>query len=113
MISTRTPGADKILGDRRTVNAPGTEKMTTFLPFHASVVSFEAGWGRECKFGEECDGCDQGEILTDTAGGVALELGGVVDGGELASGDGVADLDVDHFDLGVGGLGRWRVVLRC
>ena len=38
-------------------------------------------------------------ILTDAAGGVVLELGGVVDGGELASGDGVADLDVDHFEL--------------
>ena len=26
----------------RTVKAPGTAKMTTFLPFHASVVNFEA-----------------------------------------------------------------------
>ena len=30
---------------------------------------------------------------------MVLELGGVVDGGELASGDGVADLDVDHCEL--------------
>ena len=36
-------------------------------------------------------------ILTDTASRVILELRGVVDGGELASGDGVSDLDVDHF----------------
>lgn len=34
-----------------------------------------------------------------------LELGAVVHGGELAGGDGVADLDVDHFGVsaGVGG----------
>lgn len=40
-----------------------------------------------------------GEIRTDTAGGVTLELGRVVDGGELASGDGAADLDGSHFGL--------------
>ena len=34
---------------------------------------------------------------------MVLELGSVVDGGELASGDGVADLDVDHCVLCVGG----------
>ena len=33
---------------------------------------------------------------TGTARGVRFELGRVVDGGELASGDDVADLDVDH-----------------
>ncbi len=38
------------------------------------------------------------QLLTGTAGGVVLELRGVVDGGELASGDGIADLDVDHID---------------
>ena len=30
---------------------------------------------------------------------MALELGSVVDGGELASGDGAADLDGGHFGL--------------
>lgn len=30
---------------------------------------------------------------------MGLELGGVVDGGELASGDSAADLDADHFEL--------------
>ena len=44
--------------------------------------------------------------LTSTAGGVGLELGRVVDGGELASGDGVADFDVDHCVLCVGGSGE-------
>ena len=43
--------------------------------------------------------------LTSTAGGVGLELGRVVDGGELASGADVADLDADHFDCRVVGLG--------
>lgn len=28
--------------DHDTVNAPGTEKMTTFLFFHSSVLSFKA-----------------------------------------------------------------------
>ena len=36
---------------------------------------------------------------------MGLELGRVVDGGELASGDDVADLDADHFDCRVVGLG--------
>lgn len=43
-------------------------------------------------------------ILTITTGGVGLELRGIVYGGELASGDGVSDFDVDHFECGVEGL---------
>lgn len=43
--ASRQIGMRRSIVDRRTVKAPGTAKITTFLPLNASVVSFEAvGW---------------------------------------------------------------------
>lgn len=82
-------------GRRLTVKAPGTAKITTFLPFQASVVNLVAIGDYQhtrmmCRKWRE--------ILTNTARKPILELRGVRDCGELALGDSVSDLDADHFD---------------
>ena len=52
----------------------------------------------------KCPHYDELKILTNAASRVVFELRGVVDGNELAGGDGIADLDAAHFVLEGEGL---------
>ncbi len=80
------------------MKAPGTAKITTFLPFHASVEILEA-IRKDVKVSKR-DG-DRGWTIardrrTDTARAAVRELGGVGDVDEGARGDRVADFDAGH-----------------
>lgn len=75
-----------------TVKAPGTEKSTTFFPFHSSVESLMAGREAEEPFSTGCATARR-VVLTDATGGGTLKLGRVGDVLEGAGGDGVADVD--------------------
>lgn len=56
-----------------TVKAPGTEKSTTFFPFHSSVESLMAVSGAGARFSTRI-ATTQLTVLTDATGGSALKL---------------------------------------
>lgn len=90
-----------------TVKAPGTEKRTTFFPFHSLVESLVAVHGPPCYRADRDNRWDG--LLTDTTGGVIVELWGVGNVGKGALRDGVANLDSGgHCDRWCGvGIENW------
>lgn len=86
------------------MKAPGTAKITTFLPFHASVVNLEAGDVASIPFSPVISRNDR---LTDTASKTVCELRGPGDSDERALGDGIADLNANHVDSESRGVVKW------
>lgn len=86
------------------MNAPGTAKRTTFLPFHASVESLVAIGAKRFRSARADQGQKKGCGRTDTARAVLVELRCVRDMHEGALGDLVADFDRGRHDLVYGGV---------
>lgn len=102
-----------------TVKAPGTEKMTTFLPFHWEVLSLMADHSRQrpgVQLGNAALTNTAGKLVLDVSIKVtifqlgthlALKLGGVGNIVEGGLGDGVTDFDCGGHCQVMRRLGTW------